>query len=406
MIVWIKDNLGVAPCNTKLNSNVCRLDVRELVDGKGNDPALLKGIMKTGAKMVKDGKKLAVCCDMGISRSVVVAIGILTLLTKSFDNSVELVGSKINDQSVNLDLLEDARKCLNPQSHREPRKKQGSRILIAGSTGFIGRSVIDRLASQYSLFCLDENKIDLSRDVLSLYREVKKKETDLIINLTQHLPSNSLQALSRSVVMTRNLLEASRVNDTLLIHLSSLSVFDGHRDDSVVPLKSNIGRKPVSTNGQSAALCEELVQWYRDVHALNVTILRPSYIYGKNMNTSGFLWKFITKAVAGKPITVHRYLNGFQKFDFLHIDDFTDALAAAIHLSPSEDINLGTGVGISTYDMAKLIVKSAASKSKIDIRSVETHVANLIADTEKAQEVLNWRSKTSSTQVVKDLLSA
>lgn len=405
MIVWIKNSLGVAPCSTEMNSDVSRLDVRELVDGKGNDPALLKGTIETGAKMLRDGKKLVVCCDMGISRSVVVAIGILTLLTKSFDKSIELVGSKINDQSVNLDLLEDARSCLNPTNRRESRKKRTSRILVAGSTGFIGRSVTDRLASRYSFFCFDENKTDLSRDVLSLYREVKKKGTDLIINLTQHSPNNSLQSLARSIVTTRNLLEASRVSDTPLVHLSNLSVFDGYREDSVLPLESNIALKPASTNGQSAALCEELVQWYRDIHALNVTVLRPTYIYGKNMSKSGFLWKFITKAFAGKPITVHKYLNGFQELEFLHVDDFTDALGAAIHLSPSKDINLGTGVGISTYDVAKLIVKSTASKSNIHIRNVESYTTNLITDTKKAKETLNWRPKTSFTQGLKDLLN-
>jgi len=404
MVVWIKDDLGVAPCSTRVNSHVSRLDVRDLVDGKGNDLGLLRNKIQTGAKMLRNGKKLVVCCDMGISRSVAISIGILTLLDKSFDSSVKLVGSKIKDQSVNLDILEDVRKCLNPTNNKQPRKREKSRILIAGSTESIGRSVIGKLSGRYSFFNFDENKTDLSKETLSPYREIKKNRIDLIMDLTHHSPSNSIQSFARSVATTRNILEACRVSDTPLIHLSSLSVFDGYYEDSVLPLESSIERKPASISGQGAGLCEELIQWYRDVHALNATILRPANVYGRNMDKKGFLWKFIIKASEDKPITVHKYLNGFQRFDFLHIDDLIHALGAAIQLSPSEDINLGTGVGISTFDVAELIMKSTASKSKIDIRDVDNYAPNLIPDIKKAKEKLSWRPKTSLTQGLKDLL--
>ncbi|MFX1537419.1 MAG: NAD-dependent epimerase/dehydratase family protein [Promethearchaeota archaeon] len=395
MVTWIDENLGFAPCDIKLGQGVSLLDVRDLIDRKGNDLAIVRNKIQVGADILRSGRKLVVCCDKGISRSAAVSIGILSLLGKSFDNSLKLVEGKIKDQSLNLDLLDDIKKCIDPEAGKKSKGQKTSKLLVTGGTGFIGTIFVERLCNKYSFFSPARVEIDLAKDVLPLYREVKNREIDLIIDFAHPRLRNSLQSLSQSIVMVRNILEVSRLNDVPLIFLSSLDVFEGYHDD-VSDLKSNLKPKPTSIFGQSKALCEELIRVYREVYGLNVTTLRLPYVYGKVMNQPNFFWKTITNASRNASITVHRYLNGFQQFDFLYISDLIDAIENSIRFVPSEDINLGTGKRLSTMDVAKLIITLTNSESKINIIDVEDFTTNLIPNTKEAQEIYD-RLKTRSS---------
>jgi UDP-glucose 4-epimerase len=281
-----------------------------------------------------------------------------------------------------------------------------SRILIVGSTGFIGSAIVKRLSGQYSLFCPTTNEIDVAKDVLPLYREINNQEIDVILDLAHPRLRNSLQSLAKSVTMIRNILEASRVGDTSLVFLSSLQVFDGYCEGTNQPLKSEFRLKPATIYGQSKALCEEYIGFYRDLYGLKVTVLRPPLVYGRGMDKHTFVWKFITNAAANKPITVHRYLNGFQRFDFLHVDDLIDGGERAIRLRPSEDINLGTGFGMSTLNIAELVTKLTKSKSEINIVDIKDRAADLVADINRAKEILKWEPKTDFQTALHDLLPA
>lgn len=405
LTVWVRNNLGIAPCRTKLQDNVQRLDVRDLVDRKGNDPKVLLEKIETGTKIIQSGKRLVVCCDLGISRSAAVSIGILTMLDNSFDASVEQVAGKVRDQSVNLDLLEDVRDAVQHSTSKKEKHKEISGILLLGSSGFIGKALKNRLSHSYHVHCPKSSEIDLAKDVLALYREGRNDEVDLIVDLAHPSPRNSIKSLGESVLMIRNVLEASRVSDKPLIFFSSIFVYDGCGRKVSMRLGSELRSEPASIYGQSKALCEDYIRWYRDLYGLKVTTLRPTHVYGMGMDKYTFLWKFITNALAGKTTTVHRYLNGFQKFDLLHIDDLLDATCKAIALNPSIDINIGTGKAISALDVAKLVSKLVRPKSEIRTVNVKDYVTNLLVDTQKSSEVLKWQAKLDFADGLKELLS-
>lgn len=69
MTTWIDETIGFGPCASSLGTDVSILDVRDLVDRKGNELDLLRSRIETGAEMLRNGKKMVVCCDKGISRS-------------------------------------------------------------------------------------------------------------------------------------------------------------------------------------------------------------------------------------------------------------------------------------------------------------------------------------------------
>ena len=148
MIVWINESLGVAPYGVPLDKAVFCLDVRDLVDKKGNDSKILRNKIKVGAQILRNGKKLVVCCDKGISRSVAVSIGIMCLLGKSFEESLTLIADKVRNQSINLNLLEDVRNCVSSPADNDSKGERISNVLVAGSTGFVGTALVKRLSNK------------------------------------------------------------------------------------------------------------------------------------------------------------------------------------------------------------------------------------------------------------------
>jgi nucleoside-diphosphate-sugar epimerase len=404
MTVWITDNLGVAPCNLRLGNDVCRLDVRDLVDKKGNDLRILQDKIKAGLNMLREGRRLVVCCDLGVSRSVAISVGIMSLFGKSFEESVRLAAERVKNQDMNLDLLEDVRRSIGHTTEKRPNDKKTSRILIIGSEGFIGKAIIKKLSGEYSLYCPGKSETELPENILSLYSEVRSREIDLIVDLSYSEPQNLMKSLLGSVATTRNILEVGRLNDVPVLFFSTLLVFEGYGGDAVPTLKSELEPRPASIYGQGKALCEELIEWYRRLYQLRVTTLRLPYVYGKSLNRITFLRKLVENATKDEPITIHRYLNGFQRLDFLHIDDLIEAIERAIHRTPSENINLGSGIGTSTLDLAKLVVGLAKSKSKINVVDVKDRVRDLVADTAKARESLDWEPKANLTSALRRML--
>ena len=68
------------------------IDVRDLVDKAGNSPEAVRKRIIYGARCLKEGKKIVVCCDYGISRSNAIAAGIIASYEGiSFDAAVRLV---------------------------------------------------------------------------------------------------------------------------------------------------------------------------------------------------------------------------------------------------------------------------------------------------------------------------
>ncbi len=404
MTIWINETIGFGPCNEDHGRETSILDVRDLVDREGNDLALLQHKIETGAETLRNGKKLVVCCDLGLSRSAIVTIGILSLLGKTFDDSAKIVAEKLKDQSLNLDLLEDMRKCLKAGTLEKLMSNGQAPILVTGGTGFIGRHLIQRINRKHVLYFPTRADLDLTKDVLSFYREVRNREIGLVIHLAHPRLNNSLESLAQSIAMMRNVLEMCRLNDTSCIFFSSLDVFDGYHREADSRLKSDLRPRPISMYGQSKALCEELVRLYREAYKLKVVTLRLPIVIGKDMSQANFLWKTLTNALENRPVTVHRYLNGFQKGDFLFVDDLIDAVERCINCVPSEDINLGTGNEMTTLDKAKCILATINSKSKLSIMNLRSFTTNLVPDTEKAKEILGWKAKTSFPDAIKKVL--
>jgi nucleoside-diphosphate-sugar epimerase len=264
-------------------------------------------------------------------------------------------------------------------------------VIVTGSTGFVGGALVPKLSENHRVLCPTRSESNLIAGPIDLDLCVKENEVDLVIHLAHPRVYNLLSAMSEAILMIKNVLEVCRLNDLSLLYLSSLVIFSGHHDAQKIT--SKLRPLPESTYGQAKLLCEQLIETYRKLYGLRTVLLRPSYLYGPGMDTTRALYKFVRKAAAQEPMTVHRYTNGFQVFDFLYIDDLVDAIMSSLESMPLDPVNVGTGTGTSMMELAQMIRVLTNSRSEIRIIDINSQTSKLVVDPTEPAAALTWKPK-------------
>ena len=105
---WVTDSLGTASFYEQ-SGDFFVVDVRDLVDGKGNSGAMLKEKIMIAAEALDRNNKVVVCCDRGLSRSKAIAVGVLMHCGVSYEESLKTVAAEVGAGAMNLDLLHEVR---------------------------------------------------------------------------------------------------------------------------------------------------------------------------------------------------------------------------------------------------------------------------------------------------------
>src|SRR5262249_28190326 len=145
---------------------------------------------------------------------------------------------------------------------------------------------------------------------------------------------------------------------------------------------------------------------YRDHYGLDCTLIRSSPIYGKDCDRPRFLWNFLEKARRGEPITAHSYENGLPALDLLHIDDAAAALAKVVLERISGVLHLGGGELVTTSQVAEWFIDHYRSASRLTLQSIRKSVGNILMDTRRTRELLNWKPRRSWKEGMEEFTEA
>lgn len=107
MITWISSSIGTAPCRDITESDFKVVFVNDLLEGSGNDSAVLAERILACLKILKQNCKLVICCDRGIVRSNTFAAAILVKSGFTYRKAVRSVTDKLGSDALNLDLFYD-----------------------------------------------------------------------------------------------------------------------------------------------------------------------------------------------------------------------------------------------------------------------------------------------------------
>jgi len=194
------------------------------------------------------------------------------------------------------------------------------------------------------------------------------------------------------------LLEALRLESPAakLVFTGSRLVYGATR---TLPVAEDHPLAPLCPHGAHKALVEQYLAIYRRLHGLRATSLRITNPYGpgqpSDRSAYGVINYLIHRALSGQSLPI--YGDGAQLRDYVLVDDVVEALllVGADARSDGRVYNIGSGVGTSMLDAARLIIATAGA-GHVDrqpwpplVHEIDT--GDFVADVTRIEAELGWR---------------
>ena len=249
------------------------------------------------------------------------------------------------------------------------------KILITGCSGFVGTNLIDKLSNEkYEIFSLDIagpkkiidriNYIDMdirSKEINSL---INKINPDIIVHLAAQA---SVSISSKNPQLDNDI----NLNGSLNLFLSSISselknfIFfstGGAIYGEKVGKKFNEDdlTRPLSPYGISKLNFENYLNYFSSQRISNsdITILRPSNIYGPWQNPNGeagVVSIFANKMLKNENVSIFGTGNEYR--DYIFVDDVIDFIFQVLDLKITGIYNLSSGISTKTIEIFNNISK-------------------------------------------------
>lgn len=152
------------------------------------------------------------------------------------------------------------------------------RVLITGSNGQVGKSLVKKLQDQVDLIALDRNMLDIS-DENAVFETIEKFSPEFIVNAAAYTAvdkAESEEEIAYAVNCTgiKNLANAANKYDATVLHISTDYVFPG---ESNKPYHENDLTGPRNVYGLSKLKGENELTSILNKHI----ILRTSWVFGE-----------------------------------------------------------------------------------------------------------------------------
>jgi UDP-glucose 4-epimerase len=287
----------------------------------------------------------------------------------------------------------------------------GRRVLVTGGAGFVGGSLVNRLAEAGARVTVLDDLFTGRAEVLPTSVQLIEgsvEDWDLVRRLVNessvvfHLAARNIIASTKdpkndfatNIGGTLNVLMAAReCSIDRVVYTGSTSIYGNPRS---IPINEDDGITPLSPYAVSKLAGEHYAVAFYESYGTPISIVRYSNVFGVGQRPDnpycGVISKFFASAYAGKSIQVHG--DGEQTRDFTYIDDAVNAtMLAAIHpRAEGEVFNVGTGIETSINALVRLIALATEREVRvdhIDRRDID-NIRRRVVSIEKARRMLRW----------------
>src|SRR5712692_10052379 len=284
----------------------------------------------------------------------------------------------------------------------------GSRVLVTGGSGFIGRHLVSALASHGAVVTATCHR---SPERLSgLAPCIRVQTLDGNAAFKHWHPASIMQA---NLSLTLNLMTAAwRAGAERFVLISSAEVYPDWLASpicEVAELKVVI-RPPFDSYALAKQVSEFIALAFWREHGLNVVIARPNNIYGPGDDISDcrqrLIPTIITTLLSGqRPLLL--WGTGRQRRSFLHVTDVVEGLLLlAQHGVPGEPVNFGHPDEIAIAALARLLMDlSGVHVEIINDSSKPSGPHRHLLDTSRARRDLNWQPQVTLQQGLIDTIA-
>lgn len=327
------------------------------------------------------------------------------------------------------------------------------RVLVTGGTGYIGgHTCVELLLAGYSVLILDNlsNSTSAAIDAIGLAAGAAGKRLPVAfvqgdirdgallgtlfrqhrIDAVMHFAAlksaaesclHPLDYFDNNVAGTLNLLLAMQhAGVQRLVFSSSAAVYG---EVAARPVSESAPAHPVHPYGRSKWICEQmLADGVQAEPGLRSVVLR--YFNPAGAHSSGLLgdapvgdarslfWS-LGQVASGNRRTLHVFGNDYPTADgtgvrdYLHVTDVALAHVAALdfiaHRSANVTLNLGRGRGLSVLDAVRTFEEVSGRPIPLEFRPRRPgDVASSVADSTRAQALLDWRARRGIEQICRD----
>lgn len=188
-------------------------------------------------------------------------------------------------------------------------------IGVTGSSGFIGKHLVNKLCKSYHIRYFDSDKgqgLGRREDIVKLVTEsdgIVHLAAVARVKIAREFPYNCMET---NVVGTLNILECIRQSShkPFLVYASSI---DSKKRDSVY--------------GISKYMCELLCYIYSKQYKLDIRIVRIPDVYGRGMNQDKVIPTLLRAIRHKKKIILHKPK---QVFNLVHYSKVVDVIASQV----------------------------------------------------------------------------
>ncbi|MFA6636508.1 MAG: NAD-dependent epimerase/dehydratase family protein [Candidatus Omnitrophota bacterium] len=389
MVKWIRSNIGTASYEDGVEcSGISIIDVRDIIDRKGNQELSVMEKIDEAVLRVRNGEKIVICCDYGMSRSNAIAVGVLVKTEGlPFIDAVRKVLKTTGEKQIKVEMLSIVRSALEEASLNSLPIVRNDAILVTGGTGAIGTALVPHMKTFATIFSPSSAEINVAEDSILLDIFVKEHNISTILHLAGPHVYSTNKAMGETLLMLRNVIDVCLENRIKLIYISSWEIYSGYKAQNLMA-NETLSAMPKGVYGETKYLCERLIEHHAG-YGLDYAIVRSSPVYGSG-DRPKFIYNFIEKALSGCDVIAHKYLNGFPHLDMVHIDDLVSAMVSIIKNNFSGKVNIGSGKGASTTEVADLIIKILSSKSRVRHKQINDFAPNIIMDISFAIRKFGW----------------
>lgn len=287
------------------------------------------------------------------------------------------------------------------------------KILITGSTGFVGRHLVPELLNKgYQILEITRNiekssklfgnkTTKLLSDDDNFKRKIKEFRPAIVIHLASYLTSSDnlieiTKLIDTNITFLSKILDAiSNVNLELFVNTGTFAEYY-FGDKELMPSYFYAATKTAS---------RAIVNYYANAYNFKQSTIVPYTIYGGNSSQKKIIDIIYESTFSEKPLNLSP---GEQVLDFIHIEDVTNFYIAVIRninrLPNKTNFNLGTGKGHSIKELARHIEQVTNRTTNICWGGKayrKSDVMYAVANHDTIIENLNWSPKISLKEGIK-----
>jgi UDP-glucose 4-epimerase len=282
-----------------------------------------------------------------------------------------------------------------------------TRVLVTGGSGFIGSHVVDKLADagvEPRIYDLRPSSHHEPGYVDTVVGDLFDEETlrgamqdcDAVVHLAAYAdvgivaeqPVDAEECNSRG---TLAVLEAARVTGTRVVYGSTIWVY-GASGEGVIDEDSPIGL-PDHLYTASKLAGEMYCTSYAELYDVPCTILRFGIPYGPRARPSAVIPIFVSKALAGEPLTIAG--DGLQTRRFIYVEDLAEGVIAALEAGKDGRVyNLAGDETVTIRELADTVSDLVGDTEIVHTPGRNGDFGGAVISNERAAEELGWRAAT------------